>query len=131
MTLVLGGNDNMQSILNSVKTFIGISEEDTHFDDDIMITINSMFARLKQFGVGPEETFRVVDDKSVWMDFIDDDFDYSEVKTYIQLKTKLIFDPPANSNILKAYQEEVKEIEWRLSVIASNKNLEVKEEEDE
>jgi len=114
----------MESILNSVKSFIGISEEETHFDTDVMITINSMFARLRQMGLGPEESFTIVDDKSVWNEFTEDDPDLSEVKTYVQIKTKLIFDPPANSNILNALKEEVKEIEWRLTVVASNKRME-------
>ena len=124
MILVLGGNDNMESILNSTKSFIGISEEETHFDTDIIITINSMFARLRQMGLGPEEPFTIVDDKSVWNEFTEDDPDLSEVKTYVQIKTKLIFDPPANSNILTALKEETKEIEWRLTVVASNKRME-------
>lgn len=114
----------MESILNSTKSFIGISEEETHFDTDIIITINSMFARLRQMGLGPEEPFTIVDDKSVWNEFTEDDSDLSEVKTYVQIKTKLIFDPPANSNILTALKEEAKEIEWRLTVVASNKKME-------
>lgn len=118
----------MESILNSVKSFVGISEEEDHFDTDIMITINSMFARLRQMGLGPEDPFSVVDDKAIWSDFTGDDPDLSEVKTYVQIKTKLIFDPPANSNILTALKEEVKEIEWRLTVVASNKKMEDKED---
>lgn len=114
----------MESILNSVKSFVGISEEEDHFDQDIMIQINSMFSRLRQMGLGPEDPFSIVDEKSIWSDFTEEDPDLSEVKTYVQLKTKLIFDPPANSNILKAYQDEVKEIEWRLTVVASNKRME-------
>ena len=114
----------MESILNSVKSFIGISEEETHFDTDIMITINSMFSRLRQLGLGPEEPFVIVDDKSIWSEFTEDDPELNEVKTYIQIKTKLIFDPPANSNVLNALKEEVKEIEWRLTVVASNKKME-------
>ena len=108
-----------------------MNEEETHFDTDILITINSMLSRLRQMGLGPEEPFSVVDDKAIWSDFTGDDPDLSEVKTYVQIKTKLIFDPPANSNILAAYRDEAKEIEWRLTAVASNKKMEVKDEEDE
>lgn len=120
----------MESILNSVKSYIGLSEEETHFDTDIIIMINSLFSTLKQMGVGPEETFSIIDDKPVWDDFVDDD-DFNEVKPYIQIKVKLRFDPPANSNILNALKDEVKELEWRLTVTASNKKMEVKVNEDE
>ena len=121
----------MESILNSVKTFIGMNEEETHFDTDVIITINSIFSILRQMGVGPEETFSIVDDKTIWNDFTQDDPDYSEVKTYVQLRTKLIFDPPSNSNILAAMKEQIQEIEWRLTVTASNKKMEVKDNENE
>lgn len=114
----------MESILNSVKMFIGMNEEESHFDTDVIITINSIFSILRQLGVGPETTFSIVDEKAIWNDFTQDDPDYSEVKTYVQLKTKLIFDPPANSNILTAMKDEIKEIEWRLTVTASNKKME-------
>lgn len=120
----------MESILNSVKTFIGISETDTHFDADIILTINSMFSTLRQMGVGPEKTFSIVDDKAIWDEFIDDD-DYNEVKTFMQLKVKMVFDPPTNSNILTAMKEEISELEWRLTVTGSNKRMEEEDEEDE
>ena len=121
----------MESILNSVKLFIGISEEETNFDTDIIITINSIFSILRQLGVGPTKTFSIVDDKQIWNDFLEDDEDFSEVKTYVQLKTKLIFDPPTNSNILTAMKEEIKEIEWRLTTTASNKKMEVENKNNE
>ena len=87
----------MESILNSVKSHIGISESEDHFDGDIIIHINSVFSILRQMGVGPETTFSIVDDKAIWNDFLVDDPDFSEVKTYMYLKVKMIFDPPANS----------------------------------
>ena len=131
MTLVLGGNENdMESILNSVKSHIGISETDTHFDPDIIIHINSVFSILKQMGVGPATTFSIVDDKEIWDDFLDDD-DFNEVKTYMYLKVKMAFDPPTNSNIMNAMKEQINELEWRLNVSASNKAMEEEDEEDE
>ena len=101
-----------------------MNEEETHFDTDVIITINSIFSILRQMGVGPEETFSIVDEKAIWNDFTQDNLDFSEVKTYVQLRTKLIFDPPSNSNILNAMKEQVKELEWRLTVTASNKKIE-------
>lgn len=114
----------MESILNSVKSHIGINEEETHFDSDIIIHINSVFSILRQMGVGPTETFNIVDEKTVWNDFLDDDPDFSEVKTYMYLKVKMMFDPPANSNMMTAIKEQISELEWRLTVTASNKKME-------
>ena len=114
----------MESILNSVKSHIGISEAETHFDGDIIIHINSVFSILRQMGVGPKTTFSIVDEKAIWNDFTEDDPDFSEVKTYMYLKVKMIFDPPANSNILTAMKEQISELEWRLTATASNKKME-------
>ena len=114
----------MESILNSIKQMLNISESDTNFDTDIIIHINSVFSTLKQLGVGPDEKFRIVDDKPVWSDFTEEDYDYDEVKTYVYLKVKKVFDPPANSNVMKAMDDEIDELEWRLNVTASNKKME-------
>lgn len=114
----------MESILTSIKQMLNINEEDTNFDTDIIIHINSVFSTLKQMGVGPEEKFRIVDDKSIWSDFTEEDYDYDEVKTYVYLKVKKIFDPPVSSSVMKAMDDEIDELEWRLSVTASNKAME-------
>lgn len=123
MTLVLGGNNNMESILNSVKAFVGISDEETHFDPELIVHINSVFSTLRQMGVGPEKTFNVNDENDIWNDFIDDD-DFNEVKTYVQLRVKMIFDPPSSSSVIDAFERQIKELEWRLTVSASNKAME-------
>ena len=120
----------MESILNSVKSHIGVSESDTHFDPDIILDINSVFSILRQMGVGPETTFSIVDDSTIWNDFLDDD-DYNEVKTYMYLKVKMMFDPPTNSNIMNAMKEQINELEWRLNVSASNESMEEDDEDDE
>lgn len=121
----------MESILISIKQLLGIDEAETHFDMDVIIHINSVFSKLKQLGVGPEEKFSIVDDKPVWSDFTGEDGDYDEVKTYTYLKVKLIFDPPTNSNMLKAMKEEADELEWRLNVTASNKAMEGTEDDEQ
>lgn len=121
----------MESILISIKQLLGISENDTIFDTDVIIHINSVFSTLKQMGVGPIEKFRIVDDKPIWSDFTGEDYDYDEVKTYVYLKVRLIFDPPTNSNVINAMKEDIKELEWRLSVTASNKKMEEDEEEED
>lgn len=138
MILALGGNEHnmegvlhIESILNSVKKHIGISEEETHFDPDIIIHINSVFSILNQMGIGPAKTFSINDEKAIWNDFLEDDPDFSEVKTYMYLKVKMIFDPPTNSNVMTAMKEQISELEWRLTVTASNKKMEEDKVEDE
>ena len=119
----------MNSILTSIKKLLGISAEETHFDSDIIMHINSVFSNLNQMGVGPDESFAVTDDTSVWNDFITDDNDFNNVKTYMYLKVRLLFDPPANSSVLSAIERQISELEWRLNVASENK-LKEKNNED-
>lgn len=114
----------MDSILDSIKQLLGISTEDTNFDLDIIIHINSVFSNLNQLGVGPSKTFSIFNNASVWDDFIEDDSDFNNVITYMYLKVKLLFDPPANSTVLNAIKEEIKELEFRLGVSVLAKSME-------
>lgn len=106
----------MDSILNSIKKLLGITEEYEHFDQDIIIHINSVFSILRQIGVGPEEGFVIKDNTSTWDEFAGDDIEIESVKTYVYLKVRLIFDPPSSSASIDAIKENIKEIEWRLNV---------------
>lgn len=112
----------MDSILTSIKKMLGIAEEYTHFDDDLIMHINSVFSVLTQIGVGPSEGFCITDDSETWKEFTSDKVALSSVKTYIYQKVKVIFDPPVSSAHLTALNESIKEFEWRLN-IAGESNL--------
>ena len=112
----------MESILTSIKKLLGITEEYTHFDADIIMHINSVFFTLNQLGVGPEEGFRIEDDSAVWSDFIDDDAkNYESVKSYIYQRVRLMFDPPSNSTVMESMNRMIHEFEWRLNLTAESK----------
>lgn len=103
------------SILISTKKILGISEEYTVFDLDIITHINSAFSTLTQLGVGPVDGFMIEDETAVWTDFIADDIQYNAVKTYVFLRVRLLFDPPATSYLISAFNDQIKELEWRLN----------------
>lgn len=105
-----------ESILTSIKKLLGISSDDTSFDTDIIIHINSVFMILRQMGVGPIlEPFSIKDNTSTWEEYLEDRNDLESVKTYIYLKVKMVFDPPVNSSIIEAYNNLIHEYEWRLN----------------
>lgn len=106
------------SILTSIKKMLGIAEDYTEFDEDIITHINSVFLNLTQLGVGPEEGFMIEDDTAVWEDFIDDSIQLQAVKTYMYLKVKLLFDPPLSSSVTESFTRMIAELEWRLNVAA-------------
>ena len=103
------------SILTSIKKMLGVAEDYTEFDEDIITHINSVFLNLTQLGVGPEEGFMIEDDTAVWEDFIDDSIKLQAVKTYMYLKVKLLFDPPLSSSVTESFTRMIAELEWRLN----------------
>lgn len=112
----------MESILTSIKKLLGIAEEYEHFDADLIMHINSVFAILTQLGVGPSEGFSISDKYSTWDEFIEDDPRLEMVKSYIYMKVKLLFDPPTSSAVMEATNRLTSELEWRLNVATdSNK----------
>ena len=106
----------MDSILTSIKKLLGIDEEYTQFDSDIIMHINTVFLNLTQLGVGPEEGFLIEDDAATWDDFIGDSSQLQAVKTYVYLKVKLLFDPPLSSSVIESINRIISELEWRLNV---------------
>ena len=110
----------MESILTSIKKMLGIAEEYTHFDADLIMHINSVFAILTQIGVGPSEGFSIEDDTDVWTDFIQDNKKLESVKSYTYMKVKLLFDPPLNSSVIESMNRIISELEWRIQVAADS-----------
>lgn len=119
----------MDSILVSVKKMLGIVEEYTHFDNDLIMHINSVFMILTQLGIGPSKGFSIEDDKAVWTDFISDITKVEPVKSYVYMKVKLMFDPPLSSSVMEAMNRMIGELEWRLNVAAESSGEEVSQNE--
>lgn len=71
-----------ESILISIKAQLGIQEEYTAFDQQLIIHINSVFMVLKQLGVGPAAGFTISDKTSVWHDFLPSDKNLEATKSW-------------------------------------------------
>lgn len=110
----------MDSILTSTKKLLGIAEEYTHFDNDLIMHINTVFLNLTQLGVGPEEGFMIEDKQTDWSEFIDDALQLQAVKSYMYLKVKLLFDPPLSSTVIESTNRMIAELEWRLRLAADH-----------
>lgn len=117
----------MESILTSTKQLLGITAEYTHFDPNIIMCINSVFATLTQLGVGPVEGFSIKDEFASWSDYMEQNTYGEMVKTYVFSKVKLMFDPPTNTSLLEALKQQASEQEWRLMVAAEQEAAASKE----
>jgi len=111
-----------QSILKTVKKAVNIDPNDPAFDIDIINAINAEFSTVTDLGVGPEIGFVIEDDSLEWTDFLDTEEDpekrilLSKVKMAVILKTRLLFDPPAQSFLIASLEKQLLELEWRLNV---------------
>lgn len=106
-----------ESILTSIKKLLGITEDYTEFDVDIIMHINSAFSTLNQLAVGPSDSLFIVDKETLWDSFILGQPNINSVKTYVFYKVKLAFDPPATSFAITSMENQAKELEWRLNVV--------------
>lgn len=105
-----------QSILNSTKKILGIGPADTAFDLDVLTHVNSSFATLLQLGVGEHDNgFMIEDDQAEWADFFGPNPHLAQVKTYVYLKTRMLFDPPTSGYAITAMEKQISELEWRLN----------------
>lgn len=110
--------DDKESILNSVKSLLGIKDpEMTAFDTDIILYINSALATLTQLGIGPVDGFVITGPNETYRDFLGNDQKFQMIKIYLVHKVKLGWDPPQTSALIQNLKEQVKEEEWRLNAL--------------
>lgn len=102
------------SVLSSTKQMLGISPEDTSFDVNIIMSINTALTILMDLGLTEVEDQIVTSDKMTWDELLGGRTDIEYVKTYVYQKVKLIFDPPTSTAAIDAMQRSISELEWRI-----------------
>lgn len=110
----------MDSILISVKKTLGIEQDYTHFDPDIILHTNSVLLTLNQLGIGPSTGFIITGEEDLWSSLLGEREDLEAVKTLIYLKVRLLFDPPSSAFVLESMERQITELEWRLNVQAES-----------
>lgn len=105
------------SILESVKKNLGLTESDDSFDQDVLTHINSVFADLNQIGIGPVQGFEIEGPEETWVSYLGGDPNLNAVKSYVYLRVRLLFDPPATSYLIAAMKDQIDKAEWRLNIL--------------
>lgn len=103
------------SILDDIKDALGLSADYTPFDKSIIMFTNSAFATLNQIGVGPKETFRISNNSTKWSAFMSGEI-MEEVKEYLYMKVRLMFDPPTLSFVITMIENQLRQAEFRMQV---------------
>lgn len=105
-----------ESILKSVKKALNVPADYEAFDLDVLMHTNSVFSTLNQLGVGPELGFMIEDDVPTWDAFLGNDPRLNNIKTYVFLRVRMLFDPPSTGYHTTAMQDQIRELEWRINV---------------
>lgn len=104
-----------ESILTSTKAALGLADDYTPFDQEIIMFINSTLGTVNQLGIGPPLGLSITDKTATWSDLIGNERRYEGVKSYVYLCVRLLHDPPTVGYVLSAWQKLKEEAEWRLN----------------
>jgi hypothetical protein len=120
------------SILGTTKKALGLAEDYTPFDPELIMHINSVLADLNQLGIGPGLGFMIEDGTATWDQFLGPtvppatvvdppvppvaDPRFNSVKSYMFLKVRMLFDPPGVGYVLTAMEKLIEQAEWRINV---------------
>lgn len=101
-------------ILDTVKVMLGGPDLGESFDTDLLVHINSSAQTLLDLGVIPKSEFKSVSKTTKWGDFLNTDAVLDFVKSFVYLKTKMVFDPPPSSYVSDALNRQIAELEFRI-----------------
>lgn len=107
------------SILESVKAGLGIEPDDTSFDAELIMDINSVLMIFDQLGLGKSDGFNITDVTQTWDDYLLNSKLLSAAKSDMVYRVKLMFDSSTmSSGLMQEINQKIQELEWRLNVRA-------------
>lgn len=107
----------MASILTDTKAALGLAEDHTAFDHELVMFINSVLSRLVQLGAGPQETgFRITGATETWEQFVGASPKLEMIKGYMYNRVKLYFDPPEIGFVLTMMKEQIEKDEYLINL---------------
>lgn len=113
------------SILSTTKKVLGLDVDNTDFDVDVIMHINSVFATLHQLGIGPSAGYAIEDNVPTWTNFLDTSPLLNSARSYVYLKVRMLFDPPTTSFLIAAMEKQIEELEWRMNLVYESKKTPV------
>lgn len=104
----------------------GIPSDEPAFLNDICPLINSAFKRLYELGVGPKDKpYKISTGTEKWTDFMSDIEMFENVKEFIWLNVKLLWDTPTSGFVTNSIQERINKLEWCLCVFAETEKIDI------
>lgn len=106
------GELKTNSILADIKDYLGLNPEDIDedFNSQIISCINTSISELAQLGLGRLGAFNVENGSETWADFLGENYTYvfAFARNYIEVNTKLLWDPPQGGALKAALDEQLK-----------------------
>lgn len=118
-------------ILSTIKVMLGGPDLGESFDTDLLVHINSSVQTLLDLGVVPKSEFTSVSKTTKWGEFLNTDVVLDFVKSFVYLKTKMVFDPPPSSYVSDALSRQLAELEFRIRLRSEPAPAVVEEIQDE
>lgn len=103
------------SILTSTKNALGLLEDDTSFDPELIMHINSVLSTFNQLGVGPDVGYAITNKEDTWADFLGTELRYNDAKQLVFYMVRMAFDPPGVGYVITAYEKVIEEMKYRLA----------------
>lgn len=110
------------SILNTIKKSLDIAIDDPSFDTVLLLHINSVFSDLYQIGVGAygADEFQINDLNDLWQTVLGSQKNLTMIKSYVNLRVRLLFDPPISGFTTTSFQSQIDKMEWRIRTATSS-----------
>ena len=119
------------SILADVRGSLGLNPDEVDLDFDLQIksAINTSIAELAQLGLRELGEFNIEDGSETWTDLLGEDYQYvyAFAKNYIEINTRLLFDPPQSGSLKSALDEQLKKAEFNVMTAIELHNISHKE----
>ena len=105
-----------ESILETIVSGLGLEVDESAFNPEIIMYVNSALLTVCQNGAGTPLV--VKDYAQTWEEFkdpaqVEGNKMFEQIKLYVMLKTKIIFDPPPPSTA-PYMQSYIDELLWRI-----------------
>ena len=105
-----------ESILETIVSGLGLEIDESAFNSEIIMYVNSALVTVYQNGAGTPLV--VKDYAQTWDEFkdpaqVEGNKMFEQIKLYVVLKTKIIFDPPPPSTATYM-QSYIDELLWRI-----------------
>lgn len=107
-----------EGIIVTIRKAMGLNEDDSSFDTDLLIHVNSAIVTLNQNGIGQSI---MINDTTTWQELKKEGREKSDeafpmLVGYVKLFTKLLFDPPPPSAV-EYHKNSKDEMLWRLRLV--------------